>query len=84
LFLRVGFNAFDWNSKEQEGTVAKFPKQLFMKYEDGGTGDKYLGTYESATDAAVMGEKTPVAIYRLYEVHEVEGVVNTRKISKPR
>lgn len=64
--------------------MAKFPKEIFMKWEDGGSGPKYLQPYLDPKEAAVMGEKVSVAIYRLYEIHEIEGVINTKKISKSR
>lgn len=62
----------------------KFPNELFVKYEDGGSGPDYLGTYQTPAEAAGMGEKTKVAIYRLYEVHEIGGVVNIKRVYKPR
>ena len=62
----------------------KFPKTLYAKYESGGTGPEYIGTYDSLMEAAEMGEKIKIGIYKLEGVQEVEGVVEARKMSTPR
>jgi hypothetical protein len=59
--------------------MAKFPKVLHVKWEDGGTGPEYLGAYDNPMDAAELGEKIKMGVYRLEGVQEVEGVIETRK-----
>ncbi len=57
----------------------KFPKVLYVKVEDGGSGPSYLGTYENLADAAEMGVKVRIASYTLAATQDVEGVVETSK-----
>jgi hypothetical protein len=60
--------------------MAKFPKTLYAKIEDGGTGPAYVGTYDNIMDAAEMGEKITIGVYKLEGVQYVEGVIETRKM----
>lgn len=55
----------------------KFPKVLFVKFEDGGTDPDYLAADSDLYALAEMGIKHKVGIYRLDEVTDVEGVVRT-------
>lgn len=57
----------------------KFPKVLYVKIEDGGTGPDYLAPYKNLADAAEMGVKIRVAAYKLQGTQDVEGVVETSK-----
>lgn len=62
----------------------KFPKNVFIKFEDGGTGPDYMNTYSAAEDTAEMGQKVKVGVYKLVETIEVKGVAITNTISKAR
>jgi len=61
-----------------------FPKTLYMKIENGGSGPDYFNAYEDVIDAAEMGEKIKVGVYVLSETQEVKGVVVTNTITKAR
>jgi len=62
----------------------KFPKQIFIKFEDGGTGPDYMSAYSAAEDTAEMGQKVKIGVYALVETIEVKGVAITNTISKAR
>ena len=62
----------------------KFPKALYIKFEDGGTGPDYMAPYSNMMDAAEMGQKVKVGVYRLEGIQEVEGVIETRKMVRSR
>jgi hypothetical protein len=57
----------------------KFPKVLYAKIEDGGSSPDYVGTYDNLADAAEMGRKIAVGIYKLQGIEYAEGVVETTK-----
>lgn len=57
----------------------KFPKVLYVKIEDGGTGPNYLAAYDNLADAAEMSVKIRIASYTLVATQNVEGVVETSK-----
>ncbi len=59
-----------------------FPKTLYVKVEDGGTGPDYFGTYSAAIEAAELGEKIKVGLYTLTETIEVKGVAVTNTVKK--
>lgn len=59
-----------------------FPKTLYVKVEDGGTGPDYFNPCESLVEAAEMGEKTKVGVYSLTETVEVKGVAITNTLKK--
>lgn len=61
-----------------------FPKTLYVKVEDGGSGPDYLMPYEDAVDTAEMGKKIKVGVYTLTETVEVNGVAVTNTIAKSR
>lgn len=60
--------------------MAKYPKQVFLKYEDGGNGPDYLVAYDAAIQCAEMGNTVKVGIYKLIEVQTVKGVCITNKV----
>lgn len=64
--------------------MPKFPKTLYAKYEDGGSGPDYIGTYDDPVYAAEMGEKIAVGVYELIETVSVKGVAVTDTLSTPR
>jgi hypothetical protein len=59
----------------------KFPKTVYVKFEDGGDGPDYLNIGESLIDMIRTGEKAKIAVYELKEVGDAEGVVNAPKLS---
>lgn len=62
----------------------KFPKNVFIKFEDGGSGPDYMLPYSAAIEAAEMGQKIKVGVYTLTETIEVKGVAVTNTISRAR
>lgn len=62
----------------------KFPKALYIKFESGGSSPDYMAPCANIMDAAEMGTKVKVGVYRLEGVQEVEGVVETRKMVRSR
>lgn len=62
--------------------MAKFPKQVFVKWEDGGSGPNFLGTYEDSADTVMTGEKVKVGVYQLVDVLEVTGTHTLRKVRR--
>jgi hypothetical protein len=61
----------------QEETMAKYPKQIFVKEMSDG-GEPYLNAGKSASDLAEMGEKAKVGVYQLVKTIEVEGVAQIK------
>lgn len=55
--------------------MKKFPKKLFVKIEDGGTGPEYFNPAEDVADLMEVGQKSKIAVYQLVEVGEAKGVV---------
>lgn len=51
-----------------------YPKKLFVKWEDGGTGPDYLNAASEVADHAVLGERIKVGVYQLVETQDVKGV----------
>ena len=43
----------------------KFPKRIYVKYEDAGDGELFLVAVEDHDDLAEMGEGIPVGVYVL-------------------
>lgn len=62
----------------------KFPKKVFIKFEDGGSGPDYMVSHGAAIDAAEMGQKIKIDVYTLTETIEVKGVAITNTISRSR
>lgn len=60
----------------------KFPKKVFIKFEDGGNGPDYMVPHSDPIDAAEMGQRIKVGVYTLTETVEVKGVAVTNTISK--
>lgn len=61
-----------------------FPKTLYVKVEDGGSGPDYLCPYEDVVDTAEMGKKIKVGVYTLTETTEVKGVAVTNTVKAAR
>lgn len=61
--------------------MKKFPKMLFVKREHDDTTD-YFVPHENVLDAATLGEKMKVGVYKLIGTQEIEGVVSTRHMQK--
>lgn len=55
----------------------KFPKKLFVKIADGGTGPDYFEADDGVAGMVEVGEKTNIAIYQLVETVTCEGMVKT-------
>lgn len=55
----------------------KFPKVLYVKVEDGGTGPDYFNPDESLLNLTEMGTRHTIGIYKLTGTTVVEGVVST-------
>jgi hypothetical protein len=51
-----------------------YPKQLFVKWEDGGNEPDYLIATTDVINHAVLGEKFKVGVYQLVETQDVKGV----------
>lgn len=64
--------------------ASTFPKTLYVKVEDGGTGPDYLNPCKTLIETAEMGEKIKVGVYVLTEMVEVKGVAITNTIKKSR
>lgn len=62
----------------------KFPKAIYITFEDGGSGPDYMAPNTNMMDAAEMGIKKKVGVYRLEGVQEVEGIIETRKMVRAR
>lgn len=62
----------------------KFPKKVFIKFEDGGSGPNYMMPYSAPIEAAEMGQKIKIGVYTLTETIEVKGVAVTNTISRTR
>jgi hypothetical protein len=60
----------------------KFPKTLYVKVGDGGTGPDFLLPCGSVVEAAEMGKSIRVGVYTLAETTEVKGVAITNTASK--
>lgn len=60
----------------------KFPKKLFVKIANGGTGPDYFEADDGVIGMVEVGEKSDIAIYELVDVVQCEGLVKTS--SKPR
>lgn len=58
----------------------KFPDVLYATHEDPEEDGGYFVADTKETSAAVLGEKTLVGVYKLVEMREVEGVVNSRVV----
>lgn len=57
----------------------KFPKKLFVRFQDGGSGPDYLACDDAMTSMVEVGETVKVAVYELVGTTQAEGVVQTRK-----
>lgn len=64
--------------------MAKFPKLLYVKREDGGTGPDYFSASEDAGGMVEVGEKVTMGLYVLRELRAVEGIINDSKIVSKR
>lgn len=62
----------------------KYPKVLYVKIEDGGTGPDYFSASEDAGGMVEVGEKATMGLYVLRELRAVEGVINDNKIVRKR
>lgn len=62
----------------------KFPKKVFIKFEDGGSGPDYMVPYSAVIETAEMGQKIKVGIYTLTETIEVKGVAVTNTVKRSR
>lgn len=65
----------------------KFPKQLFVKIGNDGSGNEYFDPHRSVDTMVDAGEKAKVGIYQLREVVEAQGsvtVVKTRPVKRKR
>jgi hypothetical protein len=61
-----------------------FPKVLYVKVENGGTGPEYFNAGAAVDGLVEMGVKAKIAIYRLESTVECEGVVKTKPLSSSR
>lgn len=59
--------------------MAKFPKEIFVKAENGGSDPDYFVNYENIEDATEMGVKNRIGVYQLVGVQTVEGIVKGYK-----
>jgi len=62
----------------------QFPKVLYVRVRDGGTGPDFLDASESRTGMVDTGEKVQIATYQLVGLEEASGVVATRKLPMPK
>lgn len=60
----------------------KFPKKLFVKIADGGTGPDYFEADDGVIGMVEVGEKSKIAIYQLVEVVTCEGLVKTSSTAR--
>lgn len=79
----------DWSScitshKRRTEMSKAFPKQIVIKWEDGGSEPAYMVPYRDLVDTAEMGQKTVVGVYTLTETVEVKGVAITNTVKKTR
>ena len=59
--------------------MKKFPKTLCVKQDKDGD-STYFVPYENVLDAAELGIKVKIGVYKLVGTQEIEGVVETRKM----
>lgn len=59
----------------------KLPKTLYVKIHTENN-DSWFNADESLNSLVEMSEKIKIGVYKLVEIHEAEGVVSTKKISK--
>jgi hypothetical protein len=52
----------------------QFPTEIFISHEGEDTTEPWKQVYETAEDAAVLGEKKRVGRYLLAEIQQVEGI----------
>jgi hypothetical protein len=60
----------------------KFPKTLFVKVADGGSGPDYFEAGEDTVGMVETGVKTKIAVYRLEGEVMCEGVIKTTPIKR--
>lgn len=59
-------------------TKQKFPKTMFVKIGDGGTGPDYFVADEGLNGMVEVGETEKIAVYKLSHVEDVEGLVRVK------